>query len=107
MEDPSLNYLHSLSNGNELFKNRIIQLFIDELPEEYKTYENALNSKNFFWASEIVHKIKHKIAFLQMDQSYEISEKHELALREGKLKYQTEFIEIISKILKFLTDCKD
>lgn len=80
---------------------------MDELPEEYKTYENALNSKNFFWASEIVHKIKHKIAFLQMDQSYEISEKHELALREGKLKYQTEFIEIISKILKFLTDCKD
>ncbi|MBN3582452.1 Hpt domain-containing protein [Algoriphagus aestuarii] len=107
MDNPSLVYLHSLSNGNESFKNRIIQLFIEELPEELSLYEKALSSKNLFWASEIVHKIKHKIAFLQMEESLEVSEKHELALREGKLKYQREFLDIISKILKFLTDCKD
>ncbi len=107
MENPSLKYLQILSKGNKQFKSKIINLILEELPEEFDLYKTALESKNYFWASEIVHKIKHKIAFLQMEESYDISEKHELALREGKLKYQGEFLEIITKILKFLPKCKD
>lgn len=106
VEDPSLNYFHYLSNGNEQFKSKIIQLLIDELPEEVKQYTKALESKNFYWASEIVHKIKHKIAFFNMEESYRITEDHELALREGKLKNQVEFLEIITIILNFLPNCK-
>ena len=106
MENPSLNYLHNLANGNDQFKSKIIQLLIDELPEEFEIYKQALNSKNYYWASEIVHKIKHKIAFFQMEEAYGITEEHEQALREGKLKYQGEFLDIISKILNFLPKCK-
>ena len=107
MENPSLNYLQNLANGNDQFKSKIIQLLIDELPEEFERYNQAMDSKNYFWASEIVHKIKHKIAFFQMEKSYRITEDHENSLREGKLKYQVEFIEIITKILNFLPNCKN
>lgn len=107
MENPSLEYLQKLSKGNEQFKIKIIQLLIDELPEEFEKYKQALNSKNYYWASEIVHKIKHKIAFFQMENSYQITLNHENSLKEGKLKYQVEFIEIITKILNFLPKCKD
>lgn len=107
MENPSLNYLQNLAKGNDQFKSKIIQLLINELPEEYQLYSHALDSKNYFWASEIVHKIKHKIAFFQMEESYSLTEKHEQALREGKLNYQVEFIEIITKILNFLPNCKN
>ncbi|MBN7816327.1 hypothetical protein [Algoriphagus pacificus] len=107
MENPSLNYLQNLANGNDQFKSKIIQLLIDELPQEFERYNQAMDSKNYFWASEIVHKIKHKIAFFQMEKSYRITEDHENSLREGKLKYQVEFIEIITKILNFLPNCKN
>jgi hypothetical protein len=107
MENPSLSYLHVLSIGNEQFKSKIIKLLKVELPLEYQVYELAFKANNYFLAAEIVHKIKHKIAFFQMEQSYSIAELHELALKDGKLKYKEEFIDIVTKIFKFIADCNE
>ncbi|MDX5338275.1 MAG: hypothetical protein LPK25_04555 [Cyclobacteriaceae bacterium] len=100
---PSFGYLDKLSGGNEKFKERIISILLKELPTEYKSYQNALESKNYYWASEIVHRIKQKITFLEMKESFKIADQHENYLREGKLIYLQEFDEIIHKILNFLS----
>lgn len=107
IETPSLQYLHSLAKGNGQFENKIIKVLIKELPYEYEVYQKAIKSKNYFFASESVHKIKHKIAFFQMKNAYSLAEAHELSLREGQLIYQGEFLEIITKIINFLSDCMD
>lgn len=104
METPSLTYLKELSNGNSTFEMKIFKILMDELPEEYSAYQNAIHTKNYYWAADIVHKIKHKVAFFQMHASVFISEEHEFSLRSGKLKYQSDFQEIVSKILKFLPE---
>lgn len=104
METPSLHYLKELSCGNKLFEKKILKLLIEELPMEYNTYQQAIDSNNYFWASETVHRIKHKIAFFQMQNALNVTEKHEFALRSGKLNFQEEFQDIVTKILKFLPE---
>lgn len=104
METPSLMYLKELSNGNRNFELKIFKLLLEELPNEYNSYQTALSTQNFYWASEIVHKIKHKIAFFQMREALRLAEKHEVALLSGNLNYQLDFQEIISNILKFLPE---
>lgn len=104
LELPSLSYLKFLSNGNKNFAIKLLQILKDELPEELDSYNKALKSKNHFRAAEIVHKINHKIAFFQMEQSSLLATEHELALREGKLNYQEYFLGIVTKILKFIPE---
>ncbi len=104
METPSLRYLKELSNGNKNFELKIFKLLLDELPTEYSTYQNAIRIENYFWAAEIVHKIKNKIAFFQMREALSLAEKHEVALLTGNLKYELDFQEIIKEILKFLPE---
>lgn len=100
---PSFGYLDKLSGGNEKFKEKIITILLEELPTEYTSYKNALESQNYYWASEIVHRIKQKITFLEMNESFKIADRHENSLREGKLIYLQEFEDIIDKILNFLS----
>lgn len=104
METPSLRYLKELSNGNQKFENKIFKLLLDELPNEYSSYQNAISTQNYYWASEIVHKIKHKVAFFQMKEALSLTEKHETALLAGNLNYELDFQDIISNILKFLPE---
>lgn len=102
METPSLNYLKELSDGNPVFEKKIFKILMEELPLEFKSYQNELNKQNYFYAAEFVHKIKHKIAFFQMSAAFDIAEEHEFALMRGDLKYEKDFQEIITKILNFL-----
>lgn len=104
METPSLDYLKELSCGNKLFEKKILNLLMEELPLEFDAYQQAIQAKNLFLASETVHKIKHKIAFFQMKHALNVTEEHEIALRSGKLNFQVEFQDIVTKILKFLPE---
>lgn len=104
METPSLRYLKELSNGNKDFELKIFKLLLDELPTEYSTYQHAIRTKNYYWASEIVHKIKNKIALFEMSDSLSLAEQHEVALLSGNLKYELDFQEIITEILKFIPE---
>ncbi len=107
MENPSLAYLKELSNGNTTFTMKILRILIEELPQEYLDYQNAIKKNNYYLAAEIVNKINQKIALLQMNNSHFITEQHEISLRSGKLKYQSDFQEIVSKMLKFLPELYD
>ena len=107
MESPSLTYLKELSKGNVVFERKIIKIMIDELGEENAFYEKAIQLKNYYWASEIVHKMKHKIAFFQMDLAFSVAEEHELSLLKESLNYDKDFQEIITKILNFLPECSE
>ncbi|SMP36148.1 hypothetical protein SAMN06265367_11238 [Algoriphagus winogradskyi] len=104
METPSLTYLKDLSKGNKNFEMKIFKILLDELPAEYETYQHAIKTQNYYWAADIVHKIKHKVAFFQMKEALSITEKHETALIAGNTNYQLEFQEVLSNILTFLPE---
>lgn len=104
METPSLRYLKELSNGNKDFEMKIFNLLLEEFPTEFSIYQNAIRVENYYWASEIVHKIKNKIALFEMREALALAEKHEVALLSGNLKYELDFQEIITEILKFIPE---
>ncbi|WP_051287390.1 hypothetical protein [Algoriphagus mannitolivorans] len=99
---PSFGYLDSLSGGNDKFKEKIIKILISELPKEHDLLKLAIQSDNFFWAAEIVHRIKQKVSFLAMEDAYKVVDQFENEIREGELKNLQKFEEIIHKILNFL-----
>lgn len=104
MENPSLRYLKELSKGNRNLESKIFNLMLEELFQECSTYQKAVVTKNFYWASEIVRNIKHKIVFFEMWEALSLAEKHEEALLSAKLKHHKEFLEFINSLLKLLPE---
>ena len=89
MEDqPNLNYINSLSEGDKSFEMKILGIIKKEFKEEKNTYYNNMKNDNFKLCAENVHKIKHKISILGLEKSYEIAERYENNLREGNYELQ-------------------
>ena len=103
MEDqPNLNYINSLSEGDKSFEMKILGIIKKEFNEEKNTYYNNMKNDNFKLCAENVHKIKHKISILGLEKSYEIAERYENNLREGNYELQNRFSDILNKVTNYL-----
>ena len=103
MEDqPNLNYINSLSEGDKSFEMKILGIIKKEFKEEKNTYYNNMKNDNFKLCAENVHKIKHKISILGLEKSYEIAERYENNLREGNYELHNRFSDILNKVTNYL-----
>ncbi len=103
MEDqPNLNYINSLSEGDKSFEIKILDIIKKEFKQEKKTYYNNMKNDNFKLCAENVHKIKHKISILGLEKSYEIAGQYENNLREGNYELQNRFSDILNKVTNYL-----
>ena len=102
MEEPNLNYINNLSDGDELFKKQIIMVIKKEFPKEIKSYYEALNNKEFIKVAEIVHKIKHKISILGLAKGYQLAQEYELKLKRNSDDLKESFEEVIITITKYI-----
>lgn len=103
-ELPNLNYIHKLSAGNATIRTRLINILKEEFPEDVKDYYKNLNSLDLIGASEKVHKIKHKIGLLGLEEDYRLSQKHELSLKENSLIHKENFEIILKKISAYMAE---
>lgn len=99
---PNLNYIKQLTNGNSVFENRIIRVLKRELPEEIEGFRNSINSLDYVTAAMLVHKIKHKVSLLGMEDGYELTANFEDELREGAKSLQGEFEGLLKIMTTFL-----
>ena len=102
MEQPNLNYIYNMSDGDKLFEKKLIDIIKTEFPEEKKTYFDNITAKNHKLTAEIVHKLKHKISILGLEKSYEIAVAFENNLLEGNTKLQDEFESTLSNMTNYL-----
>lgn len=102
MEQPNLSYINSLADGDKEFEEKLIGIIKEEFPEEIKVYFDYINEKKFLEASESVHKIKHKITILGLQNSYALANDYENNLKEGKTDLKDDFEKIIEGITDFL-----
>jgi HPt (histidine-containing phosphotransfer) domain-containing protein len=100
---PNLTYIDKLSNGDENFKKRLIDVIKFEFPAEKNIYHDNLKLKNYKIAAENVHKLKHKISILSFKKGYELATEHESNLVEGNNKFEQEFEKVLEKITAFLS----
>ena len=100
---PNLTYIDKLSNGDENFKKRLIDVIKFEFPEEQKAYQENIKQKNYQIAAGCVHKIKHKISILSFEKGYKLALKHENSLKENNNNFEQEFEKVLNTITSFLS----
>ncbi|MBT8295636.1 MAG: Hpt domain-containing protein [Gramella sp.] len=101
-EEPNLSYIHQLSGGDPAFETRLLEVVKRELPEECDVWRKNIKNENFAEASNNVHKLKHKISILGLEESYRFAETYEDELRDGHNLRQQEFEEILQLMLSFI-----
>lgn len=103
MEQPNLNYIKQLSEGDQAFEAQLISILKKELPLEFEEFQQNFAKKNCIKTAENVHKLKHKISILGLTKGYE-----EAAKFEDDLKYHQDtsrhesFVRVIKSMLDFL-----
>jgi len=98
----NLSYLKELSDGDEVFEKKLLDILKVELPDEIEEYQNNIRSNSLFLVAENVHKLKHKISILGLEKSYEIASDYERNLKSDKLDLQVEFEEVLNNMIEIL-----
>lgn len=100
---PNLNYIEQLADGSKEFETKIISILKKEFPEEKSLFEEYLSNENYVQAAEMVHKMKHKLGLLSMNEAYTIAIRFEEELRENKKEKSTDFLTILDLVDNYIS----
>ncbi len=104
MEQPNLNYLYKLSQGDTDFESQLIDVLKKEFPLEKEQFINSIESEEMIDAAEIVHKLKHKFSILGLEKGYELAVNYENNLRNNNKSLTSEFNNVLNNISNFLNN---
>jgi len=93
LEQPNFTYINSLSRGDKAFEAKLVAVIKAEFPIEKATYIKNIQEKNYKEAAENVHKLKHKISILGLDENN---------LKENTSTLKEEFEKILQTITDYL-----
>ena len=99
---PNSSYIDSLSGGDPVFKQKLIDVIHREFPEEKEAYHLSYTENNYKKAAENVHKLKHKISILGLEKSYHIAVDYENNLKEGITDLHDKFEEILNTMTDYI-----
>lgn len=104
MEQPNILTIKEIADGDIDFQNSILEILKKEFKEEVTIYKRSFSSKNLKEASKNVHKIKHKISLLGLNDDLDLATNHEYQLNSGTTELHNNFLEILNKIHVYLYD---
>ena len=99
---PNSSYIDSLSGGDPVFRQKLIDVIIKEFPEEKEAYYTSYKANNYTKSAGNVHKLKHKISILGLEKSYRIAVDYENNLKEGKTDLQDKFEDILNTMTDYI-----
>lgn len=102
MEEPNIEYILKLARGEESVRRRLVNVLQYELPVEIEGYYTNIKSNQWQQAAFYVHKIKHKIGILGLEESYAMAEIYETQLAENRTDLQTDFEKTLPLMLNFV-----
>ena len=102
MDIPNMNYINELSGNDIEFKGTFIKILKDEFPLEKIEYIDNIENNNTYAASQNVHKLKHKMNILGLQESYKIAVIFEEELRLGNNRLKDKFMKIMNTIEDYL-----
>ncbi|WNM18876.1 Hpt domain-containing protein [Flavobacterium capsici] len=103
MQQPNIEYFEKLSQGDEKIKEKFIKVLKYEFPIETEEYFQNLLSNNLETTANSVHKLKHKIAIVGLEDDYYMADKYEEYLKKGKTKYKESFEATLKTINQFIS----
>ncbi|MGQ0828566.1 MAG: Hpt domain-containing protein [Bacteroidota bacterium] len=83
----NLDYLNGLAKGNTVFVKEMIDMFLEDNPEEIQNLGQSIQNKNYTLIKEIAHKMKSTIAFMGLSPliENELSEIEQLAINKSEI----------------------
>ena len=102
MEQPTLDYINRLSNGDEGIFNTLIGVIKREFPVERASYDSSVQEKDYRMIEESVHRLKHKINVFGLENSYQTANRYEQNLRKNSFELKEEFDEVLTVISNFI-----
>lgn len=102
MEQPTLDYLKRLSNGDEGIYQTLIGVIKKEFPVEKESYLSSVQAKDYKLIEENVHRLKHKINVFGLEDSYKTANKFEQNLRNKSFELKEDFDKVLSLISNFI-----
>jgi len=102
MDTPNLEYINQLAGDDLEFRNTFIKILKDEYPVEKLEYIQNIKNSNFEAAAQNVHKLKHKMNILGLEQSYKVAVIFEEELRLGNDRLKDDFMTIMRTIESYL-----
>lgn len=103
MEKPNLNYIKELASGSVKFEQKLISIVKREFPEEKAEFLKKYTAKNYSETAEHVHKLKHKIGMMGLENGYNTAIAFEEELKQNKTTLYSEFMLTLDTIEDFLT----
>ena len=101
-EQPNLLYLKKLAGDDKAFEEKFIAIIKEEFPLEQKEYLSYVENKRYKETSEIVHKLKHKLNILGLENSYRLAVQYEEDLLNSNFKLDQKFKTILKTIEDFI-----
>lgn len=102
MEYPNLDYIKKLAGDDVSFENKFISILKDEFPTEKSEYSSVLKAGKTDETALIVHKLKHKLNILGLENAYRLAVTYEEDLKKGDTKLKDQFSTILETIESYL-----
>lgn len=102
MEQPNLSVIKEIAENDLDFENSILDILKSEFAKEVEAYKNSFNGKDFTESVSIVHKLKHKISLLGLQEGVQLATELETDLKQGNTKLHKKFLEVLDKIHVYL-----
>ena len=101
-EVPNLNYIKEIAGGNEEFEKKFLSIIQAEFPKEKEDYLQNLENEELEESAKVVHKIKHKLGILGLNNGYKLEIKYEEDLKYGDVKLKDEFMSVLEQVEAFI-----
>lgn len=82
-EEPNIDYVKDIANGDIAFETQLIDIIRNELPFEIKEFQQNFDNKDYLRAAENVHKLKHKINIFGLSKGYIVATDFEKELKKA------------------------
>lgn len=102
MEEPNLSVIKEISGNDIDFQNSILEILKAEFPKEVDVYKNSFELKEYNEAAKNVHKLKHKISLLGLQEGLQLATQLEMDLKKENTALHNKFLEILDKIHVYL-----
>lgn len=102
METPNLEYIKQLAGDDVAFEQKFIAILKDEFPVEKQEYIKTLQEGKTNETALLVHKLKHKLNILGLENAYRLAVTYEEELKMENTALKEEFSSILETIESYL-----
>ena len=102
-EQPSTTYIDDVAGSDADFRASFINIVKMEFPEEYQYYLKMYEEGNLTETASIVHKLKHKLNIVGLQEGYKLAVTYEEELKAGSAALHSTFLPVLDKAKEFIT----